>query len=158
MMQIQKETEQYILYSPDSLKYITDNMYDILDSSINFYKELFDIEQFRKIQINYFDNIDSFREYINKLNNKKPVILCGDLNVSHKEIDLKNPKTNKKNPGFSMEEREKFGKLLASGFIDTYRHFYPEKEGAYTWWSYRNGARENNIGWRIDYFVVSNSL
>lgn len=99
-----------------------------------------------------------FRDYLKELEKNKPVIVCGDLNVAHKEIDLKNPKTNRKNAGFSDEEREKFSILLDSGFIDTFRYFYPELEGAYSWWSYRFNARKNNAGWRIDYFLVSNSL
>ncbi|WP_252254857.1 exodeoxyribonuclease III [Clostridium sp. ZBS12] len=98
---------------------------------------------------------NDFRIYLNELNKAKPVIVCGDLNVAHKEIDLKNPKNNRNNAGFSDEEREKFGELLKSGFIDTYRYFYPDKEGAYSWWSYRFNARANNAGWRIDYFLVS---
>lgn len=101
---------------------------------------------------------DDIKNYLLKLNNQKPVIYCGDLNVAHKEIDLKNPKTNRKSPGFSDEEREKFSNLLESGFIDTFRYFYPNLEGAYSWWSYRFKAREKNAGWRIDYFLVSNSL
>lgn len=101
---------------------------------------------------------DDFRDYLLKLDNKKPVIVCGDLNVAHKEIDLKNPKTNRKNAGFSDEEREKFTELLNSGFIDTYRYFYPDVEGVYSWWSYRFNARKNNAGWRIDYFVASKKL
>lgn len=101
---------------------------------------------------------DDFRNYISDLNSKKPVILCGDLNVAHKEIDLKNPKTNRKNAGFTDQERAKFTELLDSGFIDTYRYFYPDKEGIYSWWSYRFKAREKNAGWRIDYFVVSKKL
>ncbi len=101
---------------------------------------------------------DSFREYIKDLDKKKPVIICGDLNVAHNEIDLKNPESNRKNAGFSDEEREKFTQFLQSGFIDTYRYFYPDKEGAYTWWTYMFNARENNIGWRIDYFCVSERL
>ncbi|MBU3210311.1 exodeoxyribonuclease III [Clostridium algidicarnis] len=101
---------------------------------------------------------DDFREYIKHLDEKKPVIICGDLNVAHEEIDLKNPKNNSKNPGFSDEERGKFTSFLGSGFIDTYRYFYPNKEGAYSWWSYRFKARENNAGWRIDYFCVSKRL
>lgn len=99
-----------------------------------------------------------FLAYLKKLEEKKPVIFCGDLNVAHKEIDLKNPKTNRKNAGFTDEEREKFSVLLENGFIDTYRHFYPEQEGIYSWWSYRFKAREKNAGWRIDYFVVSECL
>ena len=98
---------------------------------------------------------DDFRAYLKKLEEKKPVIVCGDLNVAHKEIDLKNPKTNRKNAGFTDEERAKFTTLLESGFTDTFRYFYPEQEGIYSWWSYRFKAREKNAGWRIDYFVVS---
>lgn len=101
---------------------------------------------------------DAFREYVKELDSKKPVILCGDLNVAHKEIDLKNPKTNRKNAGFTDEEREKMTKLLDSGFIDTFRYFYPDKTDIYSWWSYRFSARAKNAGWRIDYFVVSQSL
>lgn len=101
---------------------------------------------------------DDFRDYLLKLNAIKPVIICGDLNVAHKEIDLKNPKTNRKNAGFSNEEREKMSKLLESGFIDTFRYFYPDLTGAYSWWSYRFNARKNNAGWRIDYFIVSECL
>lgn len=101
---------------------------------------------------------DDFRDYLLKLDNEKPVIVCGDLNVAHKEIDLKNPKTNRKNAGFSDEEREKFTELLNSGFIDTYRYFYPDVEGVYSWWSYRFNARKNNAGWRIDYFLASKKL
>ena len=98
---------------------------------------------------------EDFKAYLKKLEEKKPVVVCGDLNVAHKDIDLKNPKTNRKNAGFTDEEREKFSKLLESGFIDTFRYFYPEKAGIYTWWSYRFNARKNNSGWRIDYFIVS---
>ncbi|MBN1042147.1 UNVERIFIED_ORG: exodeoxyribonuclease III [Clostridium botulinum] len=98
---------------------------------------------------------NDFRDYLNELNKDKSVIVCGDFNVAHKEIDLKNPKNNRNNAGFSDEEREKFGELLKSGFIDTYRYFYPDKEGVYSWWSYRFNARANNAGWRIDYFLVS---
>ena len=101
---------------------------------------------------------DDFREYLKKLDKKKPVILCGDLNVAHKEIDLKNPKTNRKNAGFTDEEREKMTKLLDSGFIDTFRYLYPDKENCYTWWSYMMKAREKNVGWRIDYFIVSDRI
>lgn len=101
---------------------------------------------------------DDFREYLMRLDAVKPVIVCGDMNVAHNEIDLKNPKTNRKNAGFTDEEREKFTKLLDSGFTDTFRYFYPNKEEAYSWWSYRFKAREKNTGWRIDYFVVSNRL
>lgn len=101
---------------------------------------------------------DDFRSYINSLDKKKPVILCGDLNVAHKEIDLKNPKTNRKNAGFTDEEREKMTTLLESGFTDSFRYLYPDKEGIYSWWSYRFNARKNNAGWRIDYFITSNSI
>lgn len=101
---------------------------------------------------------DDFREYLLRLDATKPVIVCGDMNVAHKEIDLKNPKTNRKNAGFTDEEREKFTTLLSSGFTDTFRYLYPDKEGAYSWWSYRFKAREKNAGWRIDYFVVSSRL
>lgn len=98
---------------------------------------------------------DAFRNYLLELNKKKPVVLCGDLNVAHNEIDLKNPDTNHFNAGFSDEERGKMTELLNAGFIDTYRYFYPDKVGQYSWWSYRGRARENNAGWRIDYFIVS---
>ena len=101
---------------------------------------------------------EDFLAYLKKLEEKKPVIFCGDLNVAHKEIDLKNPKTNRKNAGFTDEEREKFSQLLDAGFIDTFRYFYPEQEGIYSWWSYRFKAREKNAGWRIDYFCVSECL
>ena len=101
---------------------------------------------------------DDFRAYLHELDAKKPVVLCGDLNVAHTEIDLKNPKTNRKNAGFSDEEREKMTVLLASGFTDTYRWFYPDQTGVYSWWSYRFRAREKNAGWRIDYFIVSDRL
>lgn len=101
---------------------------------------------------------DDFRAYLNALDKEKPVILCGDLNVAHKEIDLKNPKSNRCNAGFTDEERGKLSELLDSGFTDAYRSLYPEKEQAYTWWSYRFKARERNSGWRIDYFCISNSL
>lgn len=101
---------------------------------------------------------DDFREYLLNLNKKKPVILCGDLNVAHNEIDLKNPKTNRKNAGFSDEEREKMTTLLNSGFTDSFRYLYPDKEGIYSWWSYRFNARKNNAGWRIDYFITSDSI
>ncbi len=98
---------------------------------------------------------DDFRTYLGSLDKHKPVILCGDLNVAHQEIDLANPKTNKQNSGFTLEERGKFTELLASGFVDSYRYFYSEEPGAYTWWSYMANARARNIGWRIDYFCVS---
>lgn len=101
---------------------------------------------------------DDFLHYLKKLEKNKPVIVCGDMNVAHKEIDLKNPKTNRRNAGFTDEERDKFTTLLKSGFTDTFRRFYPDLEGAYSWWSYRFKAREKNAGWRIDYFLVSNSL
>ncbi len=101
---------------------------------------------------------DDLREYLCKLKEKKPVILCGDLNVAHKEIDLKNPASNIHNPGFTVEEREKMTELLSSGFVDTFRYLYPDLEGIYTWWSYRFNARSRNAGWRIDYFVVSEDI
>lgn len=101
---------------------------------------------------------DDFLAYLKKLEETKPVILCGDLNVAHKEIDLKNPKTNRKNAGFTDEERNKMSALLDSGFTDTFRYFYPDREEIYSWWSYRFSAREKNAGWRIDYFIVSDSL
>jgi len=101
---------------------------------------------------------DAFLAYLKKLDQKKPVIFCGDLNVAHKEIDLKNPKTNTKNAGFTPQEREKMTVLLSSGFTDTFRFFYPDLADAYSWWSYRFHAREKNVGWRIDYFIVSDRL
>ncbi|GAA0826047.1 exodeoxyribonuclease III [Clostridium tertium] len=101
---------------------------------------------------------DAFRDYLKVLDEKKPVIVCGDLNVAHKEIDLKNPKTNLRNAGFTEEERSKFTELLNAGFVDTFRYFYPDEVGAYSWWSYRFNARAKNAGWRIDYFLVSNSV
>ncbi|MGX7163284.1 exodeoxyribonuclease III [Enterococcus massiliensis] len=101
---------------------------------------------------------DAFRNYLNQLKEKKSVILCGDLNVAHEPIDLKNWKTNQKNAGFTPEEREKFSTLLDNGYIDSFRYFYPELEGVYSWWSYRFNARKNNAGWRIDYFVTSADL
>ena len=101
---------------------------------------------------------DEIRKYLISLNNKKPVIMCGDLNVAHKEIDLKNPKTNRRNAGFTDEERNKMTELLEAGFTDSFRHLYQEKENAYTWWSYMMKAREKNVGWRIDYFIVSNDI
>lgn len=101
---------------------------------------------------------DEFRAYLKRLEEAKPVIVCGDLNVAHQEIDLKNPKSNRKNAGFTDEERGKFTELLGAGFIDTFRYFYPETEGIYSWWSYRFKAREKNAGWRIDYFCTSESL
>lgn len=101
---------------------------------------------------------DDFRAYLCQLGEGKPVILCGDLNVAHKEIDLKNPKSNRGNAGFSDQERGKMTELLAAGFTDAFRYLYPEKTGAYTWWSYRFNARKNNAGWRIDYFIVQDGL
>ena len=101
---------------------------------------------------------DDFRNYLKKLDSKKPVILCGDLNVAHKEIDLKNPKTNRNNAGFTDEERQKIDTLLKSGFTDTYRYIYPDKKESYTWWSYIRNARATNAGWRIDYFIVSDRI
>ncbi len=100
----------------------------------------------------------AFREYLTALDQKKPVIACGDLNVAHQEIDLKNPGSNRGNAGFSDEERESFGKLLAAGFTDTFRYLHPEATGMYSWWSYRFNARKNNAGWRIDYFLVSDRI
>lgn len=101
---------------------------------------------------------DAFRAYVKKLDEIKPVVVCGDLNVAHKERDLKNPKTNMKNAGFTIQEREKMTYLLEAGFIDSFRYFYPDAEGIYSWWSYRFHARQNNAGWRIDYFLVSEQL
>ena len=101
---------------------------------------------------------DDFRKYLDKLEKKKPVVVCGDFNVAHNEIDIKNAKSNIGNAGFTYEERNKFTELLDSGYIDTYRYFYPEEKDAYTWWSYMHNAREKNIGWRIDYFIVSKKI
>ena len=101
---------------------------------------------------------DAFRDYLKRLEKAKPVITCGDFNVAHREIDLKNPKTNQKNAGFTPQEREKMTRLQEAGFIDTWRHFYPDLEGVYSWWSYRFNARKNSAGWRIDYFLVSDAL
>ncbi len=101
---------------------------------------------------------DAFFSYLKEIEKEKPVIFCGDLNVAHNEIDLKNPESNRKNAGFSDQEREKMSYLLDNGFVDSFRYFYPEKEDAYTWWSYMFKARENNVGWRIDYFCVSQAL
>ena len=101
---------------------------------------------------------DEIRKYMLKLNENKPVIMCGDLNVAHKEIDLKNPKTNRHNAGFTDEERNKMTELLDAGFVDTFRVLYPDKENAYSWWSYMGHAREKNVGWRIDYFIVAKSI
>ncbi len=101
---------------------------------------------------------DAFRNYLLGLDARKPIVVCGDLNVAHKEIDLKNPKTNRRNPGFTDEERGKMTELLNSGFTDTFRHFHPTAEGAYSWWSYRFHARDKNVGWRIDYFLTSRRL
>ena len=101
---------------------------------------------------------DEMRKYLLKLNENKPVVMCGDLNVAHKEIDLKNPSSNRRNAGFTDEERNKMTELLNAGFLDTFRYFYPDKTGEYSWWSYMRKARENNAGWRIDYFIVSKSM
>lgn len=101
---------------------------------------------------------DEIRRYLLKLNDKKPVIMCGDLNVAHEEIDLKNPKSNRNNAGFTDEERNKMTELLDAGFVDTYRYLYPDKTDAYSWWSYMGHAREKNVGWRIDYFIVSKNI
>lgn len=101
---------------------------------------------------------DDIREFLTTLSSIKPVVMCGDLNVAHREIDLKNPASNRGNAGFSDEERGKFGELLEAGFVDTFRYLYPDAEGVYSWWSYRFNARRNNAGWRIDYFIVSESL
>jgi exodeoxyribonuclease-3 len=101
---------------------------------------------------------DDFRAYLQRLDGVKPVILCGDLNVAHREIDLKNPATNHNNPGFTDQERGKMTALLQAGFVDTFRHFHPDETDAYSWWSYRSRAREKNVGWRIDYFIVSRAL
>ncbi|EPR09498.1 exodeoxyribonuclease III [Ruminiclostridium papyrosolvens] len=101
---------------------------------------------------------DDFRVYLKQLEQTKPVIICGDMNVAHQEIDIKNPRSNKRSAGFTMEEREKFSELMAQGFVDSFRTLYPDKTGAYTWWSYMFKAREKNVGWRIDYFCVSEAL
>ncbi len=101
---------------------------------------------------------DDFKQYLKSLDKKKPVVVCGDLNVAHNEIDLKNPKTNRKNAGFTDEERSKMTNLLSDGFTDSYRILYPDKENVYTWWSYMGNAREKNVGWRIDYYLTSNSI
>ena len=101
---------------------------------------------------------DEMRKYLLKLNENKPVVMCGDLNVAHKEIDLKNPSSNRRNAGFTDEERNKMTELLNAGFLDTFRYFYPDKTGEYSWWSYMRKAREKNVGWRIDYFIVSKSM
>ncbi|HHY61185.1 MAG TPA: exodeoxyribonuclease III [Clostridia bacterium] len=101
---------------------------------------------------------DDFRNYVTKLDRHKPVIICGDTNVAHQEIDLKNPESNRRNPGFTDEERQKMTELLAAGFVDSFRYLYPDKRDAYTWWSYMFNAREKNIGWRIDYFLVSERI
>lgn len=101
---------------------------------------------------------DEIREYLLELNRQKPVIMCGDLNVAHKEIDLKNPKTNRRNAGFTDEERDKMTELLDVGFTDSFRYLYPDKKECYSWWSYMGKAREKNVGWRIDYFIVSNDI
>ena len=127
-----------------------DNFYFVTVYTPNSQEELKRLDYRMKFE-------DDFRNYLVDLKNKKPVVLCGDLNVAHEEIDLKNPKQNMFNPGFSKEEREKFSTLLNSGFTDTFRYLYPDKI-MYSWWSYRFFAREKNIGWRIDYFVVSNNI
>lgn len=101
---------------------------------------------------------DAFRTYLKELSEVKPVVVCGDLNVAHTSIDLKNPKSNEQNPGYSIQERQQFSRLLESGFVDTFRYLYPDVTGAYSWWSYRFKARENNAGWRIDYWLVSDEL
>ena len=101
---------------------------------------------------------EAFRGHVGRLNGKKPVIICGDLNVAHQEIDIKNPAANKNNAGFTQEERDKMTQLLEAGFTDTFRHLYPDRRDAYSWWSYMSNARERNIGWRIDYFLVSRSI
>ena len=101
---------------------------------------------------------EAFRNFLQELDSRRPVIVCGDFNVAHQEIDIKNPKSNRRNAGFTDEERAKFEELLNAGFVDTYRHFYPTKEGAYTWWSYMFNARANNAGWRIDYFLASKRI
>ena len=141
-------------YVDDEGRLITaeyDNFYIITSYTPNSKEELARLDYRMEYE-------DKLRAYICTLEQTKPVILCGDLNVAHKEIDLKNPKTNRKNPGFSDEERAKFTELLESGHTDTFRHLYPDLEGAYSWWSYRFKAREKNAGWRIDYFVVSDSV
>ena len=115
--------------------------------------------QSENVRLNYrMQWDDAFRNYINELNKTKPVIVTGDLNVAHNEIDLKNPASNRKNPGFTDEERAKMTELLASGYVDSFRYLYPDKTGAYSWWSYRFNARKNNAGWRIDYYIVSDSI
>ena len=101
---------------------------------------------------------DEIRKYLSELDKRKPVIMCGDLNVAHKEIDLKNPKTNRRNAGFTDEERNKMTELLNNGFVDSFRYLYPDREECYTWWSYMFHAREKNVGWRIDYFIVSQKI
>ena len=101
---------------------------------------------------------DAFRNYLVELNKQKPVVMCGDLNVAHKEIDLKNPKTNRRSAGFTDEERSKMTELLQAGFVDTFRYLYQDKTSIYSWWSYMRKARENNAGWRIDYFIVSKDI
>jgi exodeoxyribonuclease-3 len=106
-----------------------------------------------------YDSWDpDLKDYLIALRKDKPVVLCGDLNVAHREIDLANPKSNRRNAGFTDEEREGFSNLLAEGFLDSFRHLYPDRENAYSWWSYRSGARARNVGWRIDYFIVSEDL
>ena len=115
--------------------------------------------QEKLVRLDYrMDWDDAFRSHVQRLDEKKPVIICGDLNVAHKEIDLKNPGTNRKNAGFTDEERSKMTELIEAGFTDTYRYLYPDTTGAYTWWTYRFNARANNAGWRIDYFLVSDRI
>ena len=129
-----------------------------LEQLIEYIKDI----RFEKEDIDYLrsQNIfgEAFLSYLKGLEQNKPVVFCGDLNVAHQEIDLKNPKTNRKNAGFTDEERQKFTELLDAGFIDTFRYFYPDVENIYSWWSYRFSARAKNAGWRIDYFVVSECL
>lgn len=128
-----------------------DNFYLVTVYTPNSQKELARLEYRMEWE-------DDFRSYVMKLDELKPVVICGDLNVAHKEIDLKNPKSNSKNAGFTLEERQKMTNLLESGFIDTFRYLYPDEADAYTWWSYMFHAREKNVGWRIDYFLASKRL
>lgn len=128
-----------------------DNYYHVTCYTPNSGRELARLEYRMKWE-------DDFKQYLKSLDKKKPVVVCGDLNVAHNEIDLKNPKTNRKNAGFTDEERSKMTNLLSDGFTDSYRKLYPDKESAYTWWSYMGNAREKNIGWRIDYYLTSNSI
>ncbi len=128
-----------------------DNFYFVVVYTPNSQRELARLEYRMEWE-------DDFRLYLTNLNKIKSVIVCGDMNVAHNEIDLKNPKTNKKSAGFTNEERDKFNKLIEAGFVDTYRYLYPNQEDAYTWWSYMGNARSKNVGWRIDYFCVSDDL